>query len=107
MVVFVIKEIRLKKNISLRRLSLMTNISRTYLRELENGKSINPTLRILSDIAEALEVNIKDLFYTELDIDDLKEEMYRRIDEYGLDSNEAMEISRIIDLLVNIKMRKL
>ncbi len=107
MVVFVIKEIRLKKNISLRRLSLMTNISRTYLRELENNKRVNPTIRILSDIAEALEVNIKDLFYTELDIDDLKEEMYRRIDEYGLDSNEAMEISRIIDLLVNIKMRKL
>lgn len=107
MVVFVIKEIRLKKNISLRRLSLMTNISRTYLRELENNKRVNPTLRILSDIAEALEVNIKDLFYTELDIEDLKEEMYRRIDEYGLNSNEAMEISRIIDLLVNIKMRKL
>lgn len=107
MVVFVIKEIRLKKNISLRHLSLMTNISRTYLRELENNKRVNPTIRILSDIAEALEVNIKDLFYTELDIDDLKEEMYRRIDEYGLNSNEAMEISRIIDLLVNIKMRKL
>lgn len=107
MIIFRIKEIRKNKNITAYQLSKKVGITRAYLSELENGKRLNPTLRILSDIAEALEVNIKDLFYTELDIDDLKEEMYRRIDEYGLDSNEAMEISRIIDLLVNIKMRKL
>lgn len=107
MIIFNIKKIRESKNISIRKLASLTNMSKTYLNDLENNKRVNPTIRILSDIAEALEVNIKDLFYTELDIDDLKEEMYRRIDEYGLNSNEAMEISRIIDLLVNIKMRKL
>lgn len=107
MIVFRIKEIRKNKNITAYQLSKQVGITRAYLSELENGKRLNPTIKVLSDIAEALEVNIKDLFYTELDINDLKEEMYRRIDEYGLDSNEAMEISRIIDLLINIEMRKL
>ena len=107
MVIFKIKEIRIKKNISLRRLSLMTDISRTYLRSLEENKKINPTLRILSDIAEALDVNIKDLFYSTADIDTLRNELHNRIDKYGIDSKEVMDISHTIDLLINIKMRKL
>lgn len=107
MIVFVIKEIRLKKNISLRHLSLMTDISRTYLRNLENNKRVNPTMRILDDIAEALEVNIKDLFYTISDIENLKKEMYKRIDKYSINSKEALEVSQLIDLLINIKMKEL
>lgn len=106
MFVFVIKNLRKNKNISQYKLSQMTDISRTYLRDLENNKRCNPSMHILHLIAEALEVNVKDLFYTELDIDNLKEEMYRRIDKYGLRSKEALEISQIIDLLINIKMNK-
>lgn len=107
MVVFVIKQLRESKNISQYKLSQMTDISRTYIRNLENNKMCNPTMHILSLIASALEVNIKDLFYTKLDIDNLKEEMYRRIDEYGINSKEALEVSQIIDLLINIKMQDL
>lgn len=107
MIVFRIKEIRKNKNITAYQLSKQVGITRAYLSELENGKRLNPTIKVLSDIAEALEVNIKDLFYTELDINDLKEEMYGRIDEFGLNSKEVLETSQLIDLLVNIKMRKL
>ena len=32
--------------------------------------------------------------------------MYRRIDEYGLDSKEVLEVSQVIDLLINIKMKR-
>ena len=106
MVVFVIKEIRRRKNISQYKLSQMTDISRTYIRNLEKNKYCNPSINILSLIAEALNVNIKDLFYTELDIDKLKKEMNRRIDKFGLNSQEALEISQIIDLLINVKMHK-
>lgn len=107
MIVFVIKKIRLNKNISLRHLSLMTDISRTYLRNLENNKKVNPSMRILDDISQALDVNIKDLFYTTADIEDLKQEMYERIDEYGINSKEVLEVSQLIDLLVSIKMKEL
>lgn len=103
MVVFVIKEIRKKKNISQYKLSQMTDISRTYIRNLEKNKLCNPSINILLLIAEALEVNIKDLFYTTLDIDKLKNKMYKKIDKYGLNSDEVMEISQVLDLLINLK----
>lgn len=106
MIVFRIKNIRKSKNMTAYKLGKITNISRNYLSELENNKRINVSLDILFKIANALEVNIKDLFYTTFDIDDLKQEMYRRIDEYGINSKEALEVSQLIDLLINIKMNE-
>ena len=106
MFVFVIKEKRKEKNVTLYRLVKLTGLSYSYLSELENNKVFNPSLKTMYLIAHALDCKIDDLVYGELDIEKLKEEMYRRIDEYGLHSKEAIEISQIIDLLVNIKMRK-
>lgn len=106
MYIFTIKPLRKSRNISLYELSNLTGVSRTYLRNLENNKAINPTLFILDKIAKALNVTIKDLFYYDNDMDNLKKEMYRRIDSFGIDSNKVMEVSQIIDLLVNIKMRR-
>lgn len=103
MFVFVIKQLRESKNISQYKLSQMTDISRTYLRNLENNKKCNPTLGILSLIAEALNVRIRDLFYEDLQIEELREELNRRVEKYGLRAKETMEISQIIDLLINIK----
>lgn len=107
MIIFRIKEVRIKKQISLKRLSEQTDISRAYLYDLENNRRVNPSLRILEDISKILEVNIKDLFYTIADIEELKQEMYKRIDEYGINSKEALEVSQLIDLLINIKMKEL
>lgn len=107
MIVFNIKKIREKQNISIRKLSHMTDISRTYLSNLENNKRVNPTLSSLYSIATALNVNVKDLFYSDIELDKLKCEMYRRMEKYGINSPEALEISQIIDLLINIDMRKL
>lgn len=106
MIVFNIKNIRKSKKISLKKLSNMTGISRGYLFDLENNRRFNPTMFILEKIAEELEVNIKDLFYSLNDIDNLKEEMYRRIDVFGIGSEEVMEVSQIIDLLINIKFKR-
>lgn len=106
MVIFNIKTIRIKKRITLYKLSKLTGLSRTYIRNIENNKNINPTIFCLFKIANALEVNIKDLFYTTFDIEDLKQEMYKRIDEYGINSKEALEVSQLIDLLINIKMNE-
>ena len=106
MIVFRIKQIRESQNISAYKLSKITNISRSYLSKLENNIFFNPTFETLNKIANALDVNIKELFYTTLDIDDLKEEMYRRIDEFGLNSKEVLEVSQVIDLLIVIKMKE-
>lgn len=103
MIVFNIKNIRLNKNITLYKLSKMTNISRTYLRNLENNVKTNPSVFILEKIAIALNVNVKDLFYSELDLEDLKKMLYKNIDKFGIESDETLQISQLIDLLINLK----
>lgn len=106
MVVFRIKEIRINKGITAYSLSKKANISRSFLSELENNKKTNVSLRLLLKISNILDVNVKDLFYTKCDINYLKEEMYKRINIYGLNSKEVLEISQLIDLLVNINMQE-
>lgn len=105
MFVFVIKNVRKSKNITLYRLVKITGLSYSYLSELENNKVYNPSLKTMYSIAKALNVKVDDLFYSELDIDSLKEEMYKRIDLYGINSKEVMEVSQIIDLLINVKLK--
>ena len=105
MFIFVIKNIRKSKNISLKELSEETGVSKSYLFELENNKRLNVTLDKLYKISTALDVNVKDLFYTSLDIEDLRKELHNRINEYGLNSDKVMEVSKLIDLLVNINFK--
>ena len=102
MIIYAIRNLRKSKNITLDELSNRTSISNSYLSKLENNKVTNCTINTLEKIAEALEVNIKDLFYTEYDIEDLKEELNEIVDEYGLKSKEALEISQLVDLLINV-----
>lgn len=105
MFVFVVKNIRENKKNSLNKLSEKTRISKSYLHELENNKKFNVSLDKLYRIASALNVNVKDLFYTALDIEDLRKELHDRINKYGLNSKETIEISKVIDLLVNINFK--
>ncbi len=106
MFIFTIKDIRLQKKMSISKLSKITDISRTYIRELENNKRFNVSLTILYKIANALDVNVKDLFYTKYDVNTLKEEMYKKIDLFGMNSAETLELSQLIDLLINIDMKE-
>ena len=101
MFTFVIKKLRKAKNISINKLCTKTKLSRSYLFELENNHLNDCSLETLKRISDAIEVNVKDLFYTIEDIDDLKEELNEIIDEYGLNSNEALEISQLIDSIMN------
>lgn len=105
MFVFVIKNIRERKKLTIYKLSKMTGINRSYLTQLENNKKFNPSLKTMYSIARALEVKVDDLFYSELDIETLRDEMHSRIDKYGINSKEVMEISQVIDLLINVKFK--
>lgn len=57
-----IKECRINKGLSLKELSSKTKISYNYLLMLENGKKKNPTLNIISKIANVLDVEITFLY---------------------------------------------
>ena len=106
MIIFNIKKLRKEKEITLYRLEKLTGISRAYIYRLENNKTTNPTISTLYKIAIALNTNIKDLFYSKFDIEDLKKEMYQKSDIYGINSKEVSEISHLIDLLINIEMQE-
>lgn len=102
MFIFEIKKIRNLKNIKLNELCFKSGLSRSYLTKLENNHLNTCNLETLKKISDSLEVNIKDLFYTEYDIEDLKEELNEIVDEYGIKSKEALEISQLVDLLINV-----
>lgn len=106
MIIFRIKEVREKKNISQNKLSEISGVSRAYLYNIENNLKTNISLEILFKISKALNVNVKNLFYTTFDIEDLKQEMYKCIADTSINSKEVLEISQLIDLLVNIKMKE-
>lgn len=104
--IFVIKFLRKDRHLSLRKLSKLSDISRPYLSNLENNRRFNPSMDTLGKIADALGVDIKDLFYSELELEPLQEELDRRVERYGLRSKKVLEISRIVDLLMNLEMKK-
>lgn len=56
-----IKYLRLKKGYSVSRLANKSNVSKSYLSNLENNKKSNPSLFILSKIASTLEVSVESL----------------------------------------------
>ena len=103
--VYVIRDIRKEKKISLMELSEKAQMSMTYLRELEANIKTNPSINTLYRIAEALEVNVKDLFYTSYDIDVLKEELDECIDTFGLQSTQVARVSKVIDSIATFELK--
>lgn len=61
MIELLIKEIRLKKNMTQEELSQKSGISESYISELENNLKM-PTILTLCRLAEALEVEITKLY---------------------------------------------
>lgn len=61
MIELLIKEIRLKKNMTQEELSQKSSISESYISELENNLKM-PTILTLCKLAEALEVDISELY---------------------------------------------
>ena len=54
-------EIRTQKGYSQEHLAKLSGVSKTHIREVENGQS-NPTIQVLCSLAKALQVPITDLF---------------------------------------------
>ena len=53
-----IKEERTSRGLSLYKLSQLSNVSKTYLSEIESGKKANPSADVLLRIASALNVSL-------------------------------------------------
>lgn len=103
---FVIKDVRKNKNISLHELSKRSGISKSYLADLENNEKSNPSFRTMVKISLALKVKIEKLFYDTDDIEKMKQKMYKYIEKYGISAKETLEISHIIDELINLTIQE-
>ncbi len=57
-----IRELRLEKRLTQKRLASVAGISQSYLNELEKGRKKNPSMATLDKIALGLEVKVSDLF---------------------------------------------
>lgn len=61
MLKILVKEVRTKKNISIRNLSLLSDVSKSHIEKIEDGKT-KPSLEVIYKIAKVLDVSIYDLF---------------------------------------------
>lgn len=106
MFIFRIREIRVENHLSLETLSKSSSVNLGYLSQLERGEKQNPSMDLLYKIACALGVNIKDLFYTIDDINELKEQMYSSMKQNGISDEKTINISNLINLLVNLSKKQ-
>lgn len=77
-----IRLLRKKKKISQKELSELSNISQTYLSQLESGKR-NPSIEILQSIGEVLEIPYQIIAFLSMDEDSIpmnKREQYKVIE---------------------------
>lgn len=102
-----IKSKRLSKNIGLREMADILNISPAYLSNLESGKHNMTNPLLLKNIAKVLEIDHLKLFkiigYTDKDKKELKAEILNEL----LDESEYKEIAEIVKFIINMPKDKL
>ncbi len=58
-----LKEIRKNKGLTLTKLADLTGVSAGYLCHLEKGSRTNPSMDVMSKIAEALNKSVTEIFF--------------------------------------------
>lgn len=97
MLTFLIKEIRKIKKISLKQLQEKTDISISYLSELENNKAKNPSLIVIVKIAQVLDVKLDDIYFVRGEIESMKKALNIFIEAYGINDEKTLKFSREIN----------
>ena len=60
---FKLKKIREQKGLTIEKLAELSKISAGYLCHLENGSRKNPSIKVMKNIAKALNVDIAEIFF--------------------------------------------
>ena len=98
-----LKEIRLKKNISLRDLEKRSGISKSHLNAIELQEK-EPSISVLVRIAKALDVQIEELL--EKQIEEAKKKLDEYVEKYGLQDERTLKQSIIANNLINEYYKK-
>ncbi len=101
MIIYLIREIRKLKGMKLKELSDMTELSISYLSEIENNKDCNPSLLSIVKIATALDEKLDDIYFVDDELDSLKRALNIYIEVYGIQNAKTLELSNKINELMN------
>ena len=86
-----IKKCRKKRQLTLNHLATATGISKSYLSNIERGLQMNPSLNVLSKIAEHLDVKVEELLGTKpakIDLEPGWIELLKEVQEQGITLEE-------------------
>jgi transcriptional regulator with XRE-family HTH domain len=99
-----ISEQRAFKNLSIRKLAKIANLSHTEISRLESGERKNPSPLVLKSISHALNINFDDLMrsagYTD-EAENSSESALRLFKIQYLNEKELEEVSDFIDFLLS------
>ena len=94
------------KNISVKELSIDSNISESYLYELVNNSKVNPTLDMLFQISDIINENVKNFFYAVSEFEIVQKKMNNLIEERGVNDSEVKYLSEVLDRLLVLKLKE-
>ena len=101
MLIFLIKEIRKIKKITLKELQAKTELSISYLSEIENNKAKNPSLLVMVKIAEVLEVKLEDIYFVKGEIQSMKKALNIFVEAYGINDEKTIKLSQEVNEEIN------
>lgn len=93
------------KNISVKELSIDSNISESYLYELVNNSKVNPTLDMLFQISYIINENVKNFFYAVSEFEIVQKKMNNLIEEKGVNDSKVKYLSEVLDRLLVLKLK--
>ncbi|MFJ5621698.1 helix-turn-helix domain-containing protein [Peribacillus loiseleuriae] len=98
-----IVKIRKRRGYSLSKLAELTNISKSYLSNIERNLNKNPSLQIMLKIAAVLNVDLETLLKTDKDEDTYIEKEWvdfvNELKELGVEKNEIHQYKTLIEYI--------
>ncbi|WP_028392027.1 helix-turn-helix domain-containing protein [Bacillus cihuensis] len=98
-----IVKIRKRRGYSLSKLAELTNISKSYLSNIERNLNKNPSLQIMLKIAAVLNVDLETLLKTDKDEDTYNEKEWvdfvNELKELGLEKNDIKQYRTLIEFI--------
>ncbi|MBA9025666.1 helix-turn-helix domain-containing protein [Peribacillus huizhouensis] len=98
-----IVKIRKRRGYSLSKLAELTNISKSYLSNIERNLNKNPSLQIMLKIAAVLNVDLETLLKTDKDEDTYIEKEWvdfvKELKELGVEKKEIKQYRTLIEFI--------
>lgn len=99
-----IRDLRMKKGMSLTELAKLSGISKSYLSFIERGKQTNPSIEVIEKISKALSVDLQSLLTSnklqkQIDPQNLDKEVIQLAIEMSNSNIDKEKLRQLINLL--------